>query len=157
MPQDLIRDDRYLCPKCGKRNDWVPERQYRWVDYVVIIAALVTIGWQLKDLELYLNYYEVRNVDIVEKLDDYRFVLRFYDRTGKAQEMPTYFCKDYKPYLVPGCRLSSLRYEDTGECWSVKRMGLGYTYLTDSAGNDLDANGRVCFDSVKGTLEHPLG
>ena len=147
--QDIVRDDRFICPRCGKSSEWQPEKGYRWTDWVVVCLIVVGMGSGLDSGLEKLNrgkVYPYKNVSILKKYDDYHFLLKIPPGPGLgAVETQAFFCQDYKPFLVEGCFLKDLTYEDKGGCWSVAAPDTGYHYLTDAAGNDVNESGEVCW------------
>ena len=148
MTQDLIRDDRYLCPKCGKSNEWQPRDSYRWVDVVVIVGLALLIGAGLEKWEAEHHVYRFENVKVTKKYDAYRYRMKF-----ASGEYAVWFCKNYKPCIPEGSILTSLRYEDEGDCWDIKPAGLGYNFLQNENGDSIDENGKVVFDAVRDSCQ----
>ena len=145
MPQDLIRDDRFLCRSCGRPHEWSPKtRGFGWFELLAIAGVFLFLGGLFEKWEFDRNIYNFTNVKVIKKLDTYRYKMRF-----ASGDYTVYFCRNYRPCLPEGSVLTSLRYEDTGDCWDIKPAGLGYNFLQDSAGNVLDEKGRIVFDAVK--------
>ena len=106
------------------------------------------LGGMFQKWESDHNRYHFENVKVVRKLDAYRYKMRF-----ASGEYEVWFCRNYRPCIPEGAVLTSLRYEDNGDCWDIKPAGLGYNFLQDEEGNDIDEKGRIVFDAVKDTCE----
>ena len=145
--QDLLRDPR-KCPTCLRPYEYVADREYWWVDYLMVALGCLVIGAALMRFEFDRNIYHAENVKVTQKFDSYRYKMKF--PTG---EYVVWFCKNYKPCIPTGAVLTSLRYEDTGECWDIRPMGLGYNLLQDRDGNSIDEHGKIVFDAVKDSCQ----
>lgn len=167
MPQDLIRDDRFLCRSCGRPHEWSPKPQrFGWFEILAIAGVFLFLGGIFEKWEFDRNIVKWNSdagaVKVIKKFDSYRFQMKFpRDRKfllskqtpefkdDKYAVYGVWFCKNIKPCIPEGAVLTSLRYEDTGDCWDIKPAGLGYNFLQDSAGNVLDEHGNIVFDAVK--------
>ena len=148
------------------------DRKRYWLDYVVIAAGFLILGSLLTKWEQDRNVYQWDDpkgvIKVLQRFDAYRFLMRFpKDKTrwaspgyrdfsddAKYENYEVWFCKNYHPCLpFPGLVLTSLRYEDNGDCWDIKPLGLGYNFLQDEAGNDIDEHGKVVFDALKDSCQ----
>lgn len=66
---------------------------------------------------------------VVQLADLYTWKLHKADGDFTARFCHDYDLRAYDP--APGLMLRKLRYEDLGECWSVKRQDLGFWWLRD--------------------------
>ena len=141
MTQDILRDDRFLCRSCGRPNQWTPKPpRFSWFEVLAVAGMFLFIGGMLQKWEAGRNIYEYHKVKVLQKFDDFHF------RMAKADgEFTAHFCTDYKPDLVEGCFLTTLRYQDKGTCWSVAAPDLGYWYEHNDEGDDINERGQICY------------
>lgn len=142
--QDILLDPR-KCNLCGRPYEWAPKpKTFGWFEALAIAGVFVLIGGVLQKWESDHHRYSFENIKVLKKYDAYRYKLRF-----ASGDYAVYFCKNYRPCLPEGAVLTSLRYEDDGDCWDIAPMGLGYNFLMDERGNDIDETGKIVFDAVK--------
>ena len=146
--QDLLRDPRN-CPTCLREYEYQPEyKKFGWFEMVIVGAAIVVITAALANWEFDRNVYHFENVKVVRKYSPYRYQMKFASGTYQV-----WFCKNYKPCIPQGAVLTSLRYEDDGDCWDIRPAGLGYNLLQDENGNSIDGTGRIVFDAEKDSCQ----
>ena len=114
----------------------------------MVACAFLVIGTFMEKWELDRNAYHFENVKVIKKFDAYRYKMKF-----ASGEYAVWFCHNYRPCIPEGSVLTSLRYEDNGDCWDIKPAGLGYNFLQDERGNDIDETGRIVFDALKDSCE----
>lgn len=138
------------------------ERQRSWFDNVMYSAAIAGLffglGIALEKWELTSHRYHAEGVKVVKKLDTYRYLLTFPQPTNlkpfrKQGTYEVWFCHTYRPCLVEGEVLTSLRWHDSNDCWDIEPFGLGYNPLQDEQGNDIDEKGKVVFDAIKDSCQ----
>ena len=143
-----MKRQHILCENCGQVVT-IAEQGRDW-----LVIGLMALAWGAVlagCVEIALNKgpkHELRGVEILRKYDDYRFLLRV-----NGDEFPVWFCRDYKPDLVPGCYLTKLTYTELPigndhTCWSVVGHNGSYIYLQDKlTGDDITKDGKKCFDA----------
>lgn len=76
--------------------------------------------------------YEYHNVKVVQVIDTYTWRLAKADGEFVAPFCRDYDLKFYQP--APGVVLNKFRYQDLGQCWSVRRSDLGFWWKRDANG-----------------------
>lgn len=149
MTQDILRDDRFLCRSCGRPNQWTPQApKFSWFEVLAVAGMFLFIGGMLQKWEADHHTYRFENVKVVKKHDAFRYRMKFASGTYE-----TYFCHNYRPCIPEGAILTSLRYEDKGDCWDIAPAGLGYNFRMDAQGDVLDEKGQIVFDAVKDSCQ----
>lgn len=145
---DMLPDPR-KCPTCLRAYEWAePRRTFTWFEAVIVAATFLVLGAAFQHWEAEQNIYRFENVKVTKKLDAWRYKMKF-----ASGEYAVWFCKNYKPCIPEGAVLTSLRYEDDGDCWDIRPAGLGYNLLQDEQGNSIDENGRIVFDAQKDSCQ----
>jgi hypothetical protein len=68
-------------------------------------------------------------IRVLEKLDDFSFVLQRVDKGVPQPAMVMHFCQDYQPLFETGMTLSWLSYDDRGQCISIAPTDRGYVIV----------------------------
>lgn len=113
---------------------------------VAIALAATAIG--MSGFALYpqfhrYSYVEMKDVDVVERINDYDVRMKVRDPdTGRYNEFVAQFCHDFRPTseIQSGVTLTLLKYVDTGECYEILPDNLGYILRRDSYGNPIISN-----------------
>lgn len=108
-------------------SPWIP------LGFAVIVSAIFAIVFYLHRPTSYVysapdNYFRV-----VEKVDDYAFVMQRVERGVPQVSGVKHFCKDYQPQFEAGMTLAWFAYDDRGSCQSLASSGRGYVIVRDSA------------------------
>ncbi len=115
-----------------------------WPIMLLVVAGL-SLGmnmWQLHREFHRQQYADLKNVRILEKLDDYRYRMDVEDPDTHQRNMfSIQFCPDWTPTheMVAGVTLTRLKYEIYPEdrCVGIAKDSMGYTLLRDDQLNPI--------------------
>jgi len=129
-------------------------RSWEWpVAFALCCVVIFAVAMSAHRPTAYIYSAPQSYFRIVERIDDYDFVMQRVS-DGKAQiPVVLHFCHDYKPLFEAGMTLQWLAYDDRGSCQSIAATDRGYVIVRDfqhmpilagNCHNDFQHNRVVC-------------